>query len=114
MIYEYKCENCGHEEEREEKMGPSKLLKCPKCKKKKLERLISASIGFVRQDAKTIGQVMDRNAKKLGRYEKDHLRKDYILSGQEERDKKRKADREEITKISKMSPEQKQRYIQNG
>ncbi len=113
MLYDYACP-CGHTEEREEKIGPSKLEKCPKCKKKKLERQISCPMVFVRQDAKTIGQVMDRNAKKLGRYEKESLRKDYVESGQEAKDKNRKEERELINKISKMSKEQKQRYINEG
>jgi putative FmdB family regulatory protein len=114
MIYEYGCE-CGHREERTEKIGPNKgMKKCPACGKKSLDRLISASIGFVRGEAKTIGQVMDRNAKKLGRYEKESLRKDYVLSGQEAKDKQRKQDREEINKVSKMSKEQQQRYIHDG
>jgi putative FmdB family regulatory protein len=113
MIYEYGCP-CGHQEEREEPIGAGKKKKCPACGKRSLERMISATIGFCRREAKTIGQVMDRNAKKLGRYEKDSLRKDYVESGQEARDKKRKSEQEEIRKVSKMSESQKQRYITDG
>jgi putative FmdB family regulatory protein len=113
MLYEYGCE-CGYTEEKEEKIGPSKVRKCPQCKKKTLERLISAPMTFVRREAKTVGQVMERNSKKLGRYEKEHLRKDYIVSGQEAKDKARKDDMNEMARINKMSPAQKAKYIHEG
>ena len=40
-IYEYACAACGHEFEEWQKMSDGPVRTCPKCKKKKVERLIS-------------------------------------------------------------------------
>src|SRR3569623_1026159 len=40
-IYEYACAACGHEFEVWQKMSDPPVRTCPKCKKKKVERLIS-------------------------------------------------------------------------
>jgi len=40
-IYEYACAACGHEFEEWQKMSDSPVRTCPKCKKKKVEKLIS-------------------------------------------------------------------------
>ena len=40
-IYEYACAACGHEFEEWQKMSDPPVRTCPKCKKKKVERLIS-------------------------------------------------------------------------
>lgn len=42
-IYEYACAACGHEFEEWQKMSDAPVRTCPKCKKKKVERLISKS-----------------------------------------------------------------------
>ena len=44
-IYEYRCEQCGHELERLQRMGDDPLRDCPACEKPELRRLISAA-GF--------------------------------------------------------------------
>lgn len=44
-IYEYRCDDCGHELERIQKMSDEPLRDCPVCEKPQLRRLISAS-GF--------------------------------------------------------------------
>jgi putative FmdB family regulatory protein len=40
-VYEYLCNACGHEFEEQQKMADEPIKVCPKCKKKKVERLIS-------------------------------------------------------------------------
>ena len=40
-VYEYRCNACGHEFEEQQKMSDEPIKVCPKCKKKKVERLIS-------------------------------------------------------------------------
>jgi putative FmdB family regulatory protein len=40
-IYEYLCKGCGHEFEREQRITENPVRTCPKCKAKKVERLIS-------------------------------------------------------------------------
>jgi len=40
-IYEYLCEKCGHEFEREQRITEDPVKTCPKCRAKKVRRLIS-------------------------------------------------------------------------
>jgi len=42
-IYEYACAACHHQFEEWQKMSDPPVRTCPKCKKKKVERLISAT-----------------------------------------------------------------------
>ena len=41
-IYEYRCAACGHELEALQKITDAPLKACPECKKRRLERLMSA------------------------------------------------------------------------
>jgi putative FmdB family regulatory protein len=40
-IYEYQCEKCGHEFEREQRITEDPVKVCPSCRAKKVRRLIS-------------------------------------------------------------------------
>jgi len=40
-IYEYQCEKCGHEFEREQRITEDPIKTCPECRAKKVRRLIS-------------------------------------------------------------------------
>jgi len=40
-IYEYACEKCGHEFEREQRITDEPVKTCPACRAKKVRRLIS-------------------------------------------------------------------------
>ena len=40
-IYEYLCEKCGHEFEREQRISDDPVKTCPSCKARKVKRLIS-------------------------------------------------------------------------
>jgi putative FmdB family regulatory protein len=42
-IYEYECDKCGHEFEREQRMSDAPVKTCPKCKGRKVTKLISRS-----------------------------------------------------------------------
>jgi putative FmdB family regulatory protein len=44
-IYEYRCQSCGHELEKLQRMSDPELKDCPECGKPKLRRLVSAA-GF--------------------------------------------------------------------
>ena len=44
-IYEYRCENCGHELEAVQKISERPLLRCPECGMDELKKRISAA-GF--------------------------------------------------------------------
>lgn len=42
-IYEYACAACGHQFEEWQKMSDKPIRTCPKCKAKKVEKMISAT-----------------------------------------------------------------------
>ncbi|MBF0263970.1 MAG: zinc ribbon domain-containing protein [Gammaproteobacteria bacterium] len=42
-IYEYQCQECGHQLEKLQKMSDNLLKDCPECEKPKLKKLVSAS-----------------------------------------------------------------------
>jgi putative FmdB family regulatory protein len=44
-IYEYRCESCGHELEKMQKLADAPLTECPACGQPALKKLISAA-GF--------------------------------------------------------------------
>ena len=44
-IYEYRCEHCGHELEKMQKLADAPLTDCPACGQPALKKLISA-VGF--------------------------------------------------------------------
>jgi len=44
-IYEYQCQECGHQLEAMQKMSDAPLVECPACNKSALKKLISAA-GF--------------------------------------------------------------------
>ena len=43
-IYEYRCQQCGHQLEKLQRMGDGPLRDCPACEKPGLKRLISAAV----------------------------------------------------------------------
>lgn len=42
-IYEYECDECGHQFEAIQKMSDDVLTQCPECKQKTLRKLVSAA-----------------------------------------------------------------------
>lgn len=44
--YDYSCDNCGHEFERQQRITEKPLKKCPKCGKLKARRMIGGG-GFI-------------------------------------------------------------------
>jgi putative FmdB family regulatory protein len=42
-IYEYECDKCGHEFEREQRMSDPPVKTCPSCKARRVTKLISRS-----------------------------------------------------------------------
>ena len=61
-IYEYRCQSCGHELEKLQRMSDASLTDCPECGKSALKRLISAAgfrlkgAGWYETDFKTTNQ----------------------------------------------------------
>ena len=55
-IYEYACGACGHQFEEWQKMSDPPVRTCPKCKKKKVEKLISHTSFTLKGLGTTTGQ----------------------------------------------------------
>ena len=45
--YEYECEACGHKFEKMQNFSDKPLATCPKCRKRKLRRLIGTGGGII-------------------------------------------------------------------
>ena len=66
-VYEYACEKCGHEFEAEQRITEAPLKTCPRCKARKVKRLISQT-SFVLKGG---GWYADLYASKSGKGEAD-------------------------------------------
>ena len=61
-IYEYRCEDCGHQADHLQKVSEKPLSKCPACGKKAYKKLLSAAgfqlkgSGWYATDFKTTGK----------------------------------------------------------
>lgn len=112
MRYDYGCDKCGFLwEDVEQSIHDEPKKKCPRCKKNTLSRLISAGLPpIVKGEANTLGQLAERNSKKMGKYKVSEERGKY----EETIDKVAKETQEEHKKINKMTDAQKARFIENG
>ena len=113
-IYDYECfkEDCGYQLYNiEQSLGEDPIEVCPECKNHTLYRVIlSAPIGFTSREVTTIGQLAEKNSKKMG--------KELVQRKTEEDNKKRNkpdsSKRDLNNKINKMNDRQKERYIMDG
>jgi putative FmdB family regulatory protein len=109
--YDFECEPCAYYTEI--KQGPSEpsTQVCPLCKNETLMKVfITAPHISVRGEAKTIGQIADRNTKKMGTYELEHKNK----ANNMDLHQKHKEVSAKRRKINKMTPEQKVKWIKDG
>lgn len=109
MLYDYGCHHCGEIlEDIKQSIHDEALVQCPSCGKNSLERVPYGGLGAFVKDAKTIGQLADKNWSKLGRYKQSEI----------EETNKNKTNNITINnqrnKINKMTHEQKTKYIITG
>lgn len=103
--YEYLCKACDHEFEREQRITDPKVRTCPKCKKRRVERLISQT-SFVLKGG---GWHSDLYSSAKGDKDKDKDKKadtpaDADTGGPEKKDKKKKSDSKKDSKSGAASP----------
>lgn len=76
-----------------------------------LSRIIFGGIDpFVRGEATTLGQIAEKNSKKMGKYGVEERE----AAKQQQIDQGLKSHRDEIRQIGKMSNSQQERFIENG
>lgn len=110
--YDYECNNCGHKiTDFYQPITSEAITYCNECKKNTLERLISIPYIAIKGEAKTIGQLAERNSNRFGKAQvedktmKDRESKKQALA---------EAKKEMRSKVNRMSETQKRRYIEDG
>lgn len=111
-LYDYECGTCKYSLNNvQQSIKQKPLKKCDRCGHNTLERIIHPPMVFVKQEASTIGQLSERNSKRLGKYEvQERTLRDKDLK----KTALNEAKREMHSQINKMNDKQKQRYIENG
>ena len=113
--YSFRCEECSHDfsefwsiSSYDEKLNN---LNCENCGSKKVHRDYQEDNMVVSYyEVKTIGQLAERNTKKMGKYHlEDKMREDNM-----ELHKKNKEVTAKRRKLNKMTSEQKHKYIMEG
>lgn len=109
--YDYECSDCQHQEEVFQRFSETPLSECPSCKQPSFRRVIlHPPLAFIKGEARTVGQLADRNSKKLGRYEReDREEADNMKAHNEGREASALR-----RKINKMTPDQQKKYIERG
>jgi putative FmdB family regulatory protein len=111
-LHDYHCEHCAVDFiDVYQKYEDEPLVKCNQCGKNTLTKLFSPPTFFVSQEATTVGQIADRNAKKMGKREVEERtlkKKDETKSALKE------AKKELYSNINNMSDTQKRKFIDNG
>jgi putative FmdB family regulatory protein len=109
MLYDYGCHDCGHFiEDVQQSIHDESWKTCPACGQNSLERVPYGGIGGFVKDAKTIGQLADKNWSGLGSYKRSEI---------EEKNKSKSADKDKASErkqINKMTEAQKTKYIITG
>ena len=109
MLYDYGCHNCGETlEDVKQSIHDEALKKCPSCGQNALERVPYGGLGAFVKDAKTIGQIADKNWSNMGSYKRSEIE----AQNKDKSEASRK--RSERKEINNMSAEQKRKYIMTG
>jgi len=140
ISYEYECENCKHNFETKQSIKEKPHKTCPECNQETLQRVITPGIVFVKEgltDKTTLGKMAEINTKKMGRYEKQEKREEQRQAkiaakealqqqkaaqvGSNPIDVRKQPFYKKLNKnpagpakINKMTPRQKQDYIDTG
>ena len=127
LSYDYECASCYLIFEVQQGIKEKPLTKCPHCDGTIERVLLAAPFGFVKGEPRTIGQLADRNTKKMGKYEleaKKKAHKDAKEAAKLEALKRKMPEGSKIIKepwygsapqkLAKATEAQKQRYIRTG
>ena len=118
--YVFKYEECDYELEVEQsiKKPTPNRKKCPECGKNKLERLLFAPHVYNKpgDDKISIGLLSDRNAERFSQDQKEAIDKKNGVKRKKKSSKNNfwETSKENMKKISVMTPAQKKKYIETG
>lgn len=132
--YEYLCDNCHNNFEIMQSIKAEPVKVCDKCGSDTIHRVIFPTTVFCSKEPKTLGQLAEKNTKKMGRYELQEKRRAHKESEVAARnqasietglklghtpklidiDAKPVIDKSEVNKINKMTEKQVKDYINNG
>jgi len=108
-LHDYECTKCGKFfSDVYQKYEEDPLTKCEECGQESLQKIFAAPTFFVTQEAKTLGQVADRNSKKMGRRE---VQERELKAKEKNKSAMSEAKKELYGNINKMNDSQKRRYI---
>lgn len=109
--YDYECKECNYSLSIVESIHSEAQTICPECQKKSFRRVIlEAPMFTMKGEAKTLGQLADRNTQKMGKYElENRMQQDNM-----ELHKKNKDVSAKRRRLNKMTPEQKRKWIMEG
>lgn len=134
ITYEYECRSCGAVFEVQQSIKDDAFTVCPKCDKDTLFRVIHPPLHIqIIGEATTVGQLAERNAKKMSIEEMDMARKRFetqktinripedrrpkSLSSEKPKDNPEwiERPRTKTTKeVTKLSPEATKKYVMTG
>lgn len=92
----YICDNCEHSFMIQQAMHESLKKKCPQCGKRSLYQDLTGQHVFIPGEPKTVGQLAERNTKKMGKYA--------LESAEHQRKKERKKAKAEFAKRMGFEP----------
>lgn len=109
MLYQYECYGCEQQYEANESIKADPQTICPNCCGA-VRRIITTCPHIALNNSNTIGQLADKNWKKMGTYEKEaKIKKDGL-----DKAVKRREEKVLHNKISRMNAQQKKNYIEKG
>jgi putative FmdB family regulatory protein len=110
--YDYKCSNCEYEmTDVYQSIKSDSLVRCSNCEKDTLYRVIHIPYVFVKGEPTTVGQLAEKNSKKMGKTKVQELS---LKDKDSKKEALKEAKKEIRSKINSMNEEQKRRYIEDG
>jgi putative FmdB family regulatory protein len=108
-LHDYECTNCNKLfSDVYQKYEEDPLTTCEECGEESLQKIFATPNFFVTQEAKTLGQLADRNAKKMGQRE---VQERELKNKEKTKSAMSEAKKELYGNINKMNDSQKRRYI---
>jgi DNA-directed RNA polymerase subunit RPC12/RpoP len=111
MFYDYMCKYCSNKIiDCQQSIHEKPYTKCEACGEHGLERIIYPPTVFCHVEITTVGQLAEKNSKKMGKYGLEEK----VLKDKESKKGALSEARKELKKLGGMTDEQKRRYIENG